>query len=78
MTYQDFQNYSIAMEEGFKSLEDKISQFVALCRRLREDNHQLRQALASSRNENQQLNDKIADARLRLENLAAKIPDEPA
>jgi cell division protein ZapB len=64
------------MEAGLKSLEDKISQFVALCRRLRQDNHQLRQDLAAARNENKQLTEKIGDARLRLENLAAKIPED--
>jgi len=66
------------MEAGFKSLEDKIGQFVALCRRLRADNHQLRQELAQTQNENKQLNEKIVTARLRLETLAAKIPDDPA
>ena len=64
------------MEAELKSLEDKINQFVALCQRLRADNHQLRQQLASAQSENKQLSDKVGDARSRLENLLMQIPEE--
>ena len=64
------------MEAELKSLEEKINQFVALCQRLRADNHQLRQQLASAQSENKQLADKVGDARSRLENLLLQIPEE--
>jgi cell division protein ZapB len=64
------------MDVELKSLEDKIKQFVTLCQRLRSDNHDLRQQLASAQNDNKQLNEKIGDAKTRLESLLAQIPEE--
>ena len=64
------------MDVELKSLEDKINQFVILCQRLRSDNHDLRQQLASAHNDNKQLNEKIGDAKTRLESLLAQIPEE--
>ena len=64
------------MDVELKSLEDKISQFVALCKQLRVDNHQLRQQLASEQNENKQLSEKIVDAKMRLETLLTQMPEE--
>ena len=64
------------MDSELKSLEIKISQFVALCQRLRSDNHELRQQLASAQNDNKQLMEKIGDAKTRLESLLTQIPDE--
>jgi cell division protein ZapB len=64
------------MDAELGSLEDKIKQFIALCQRLRNDNHQLRQQLASAQNENKQLSEKIGDAKHRLETLLAHIPEE--
>jgi cell division protein ZapB len=64
------------MDAELKSLEDKINQFIALCQRLRTDNHQLRQQLASAQNENKQLSEKIGDAKTRLETLLTHIPEE--
>jgi cell division protein ZapB len=64
------------MDSELKSLEDKISQFVALCQRLRADNHELRQQLASAQSDNKQLTEKIGDAKTRLEALLTQIPDE--
>jgi cell division protein ZapB len=64
------------MDVELKSLEDKINQFVMLCQRLRSDNHELRQQLASAHNDNKQLNEKIGDAKTRLESLLAQIPEE--
>lgn len=64
------------MDAELKSLEDKISQFVALCQRLRAENHQLRQQLASVQNENKQLAEKIGAAKTRLETLLTQIPEE--
>lgn len=66
------------MDVELQSLEDKINQFVALCQRLRTDNHQLRQQLASAQNDNKQLAEKIGDAKTRLETLLTQIPEEAA
>jgi len=66
------------MEADLKSLEQKLGQFVELCQRLREDNQQLRQQLASAISDNKQLNEKIGTATNRLENLLQQIPEENA
>jgi cell division protein ZapB len=64
------------MDAQLKSLEDKVNQFVTLCQRLRADNQQLRQQLASAQSENKQLSDKIGAAKTRLETLLSHIPEE--
>jgi cell division protein ZapB len=66
------------METELKSLEQKLNQFVELCQRLRTDNQQLRQELASALSENKQLTDKIGTAGDRLETLLLQIPEEEA
>jgi cell division protein ZapB len=66
------------MEAEFKSLERKLTQFVELCQRLRDDNQQLRQQLASAISDNKQLTDKIGTATNRLESLLNQIPEEDA
>lgn len=66
------------MEAELKSLEQKINQFIELCQRLRIDNQQLRQQLASILNENKQLEEKISNATSRLENLLNQIPEDNA
>lgn len=66
------------MEAELKSLELKINQLVELCQRLRADNQQVRQQLASALNDNKQLNDKIDDAAERLEQLLLHIPQDEA
>jgi len=52
------------MDAEFKSLERKLSQFVELCQRLRDDNKQLA--------------DKIGTATNRLESLLNQLPEEEA
>jgi len=64
------------MDAELRSLEDKVNQVVALCQRLRSDNHALRQQLASAQNDNKQLAEKIGVASTRLESLLTQIPDE--
>jgi cell division protein ZapB len=66
------------METELKSLEQKLNQFVELCQRLRTDNQQLRQELASALSENKQLTEKIGTAGDRLETLLLQIPEEEA
>ncbi len=64
------------MDADLKSLEQKLGQFVELCQRLRADNQQLRQQLASAMSDNKDLNEKIGTATNRLENLLQQIPEE--
>jgi cell division protein ZapB len=78
LTLWNFYNYSAGMEAELDSLEDKLKQFAALCQRLREENHQLRQQLAAAQHGNKQLEAKIADATKRLEDLLVQIPEDAA
>jgi len=66
------------MEAELKSLEQKLHQFVELCQRLRTDNQQLRQELASALNDNRQLTEKIGTASDRLETLLTQLPEDDA
>ena len=74
MTALNFSNYSARMDADLKSLESKIAQFVDLCHRLRADNQQLRQQLASSVNQAKRLEEKVNTATARLETLLAQMP----
>jgi cell division protein ZapB len=66
------------METELKSLEQKLNQVVELCHRLRTDNQELRQQLASALSENKQLAEKIGSASDRLENLLHQLPEDDA
>ena len=68
----------MCVEAEMKSLEQKLGQFVELCQRLRADNLQLRQQLASAMNDNKQLTEKISTASNRLETLLGQIPEDEA
>ena len=77
MTGLIFPNYSVrAMEAELKSLEGKLDQFVELCHKLRADNQQLRQQLASAADQNRRLEEKISTASTRLETLLGQISAE--
>ena len=62
------------METEFNSLEAKVAQFVTLCERLRAENVELRQQLASARSDAKRLNEKIDGAKARLEGLLSRLP----
>ncbi len=64
------------MEAELKALEDRVSQLVQLCQRLRAENLQLRQEMAGVQNDNHQLTEKIGSAKSRLEQLLEQIPEE--
>ena len=64
------------MEAELKSLEGKLNQFVELCHKLRADNQQLRQELASAVDQNRRLEEKINTASSRLESLLGQIAAE--
>lgn len=75
MTFHDFHHYSVLMEAELNALDDKITQLVQLCQKLRKDNSELRQQLASALSENKQLAEKVRLAKARLEALLDQIPD---
>ncbi|MBI2311608.1 MAG: hypothetical protein HYU77_03800 [Betaproteobacteria bacterium] len=62
------------MDAELRTLEEKIRHLAELCQRLRVENNQLRQQLASATNDNKHLSEKINVARARLENLMSHIP----
>jgi cell division protein ZapB len=64
------------VDAELKSLESKLGQFVELCHRLREDNVQLRQQLASAVDQSRRLEEKINTATTRLEMLLSQMPAE--
>lgn len=76
MTVLIFCNYSAWMDTELKSLEGKLGQFVELCQKLRADNQELRQQLASAVNESKRLEEKISTATHRLESLLSQMPEE--
>ena len=66
---------SPAVDAEFNALESKVAQFVGLCDRLRAENHDLRQQLATARNDAKRLNERIEGAKVKLESLIARLPD---
>lgn len=64
------------MDVRLDSLESKITQVLALCRRLGEETRQLRAQVAELEAQRRTLTDKIDTARDRLESLKAKLPRE--
>ena len=64
------------VEQELKSLEAKLGQFVELCHRLRDDNQELRQQLASAVDQSRRLEEKISTATTRLETLLRQMPAE--
>ena len=63
------------VEADLNSLESKVTQFVALCERLRAENITLRQELAAARTDAKRLNEKIDGARSRVEQLLQRLPE---
>jgi cell division protein ZapB len=72
----NFPNYSAWVDAELKSLESKLGQFIELCHRLRDDNVQLRQQLASAMDQSKRLEEKINTATVRLESLLTQMPAE--
>jgi regulator of replication initiation timing len=76
LTRRDFPHYSAAMEADLKALEDKLTQFVEINQKLRDDTQRLRQDLAAALHRNKQLEEKITAASNRLEQILKQIPAE--
>lgn len=66
------------MQTELDALESKLAQLVLLSQRLRAENHQLRQELASALSQSRQSSDQMESARKRLENLLVQLPEDTA
>jgi len=64
------------MEAELNSLDDRIQQLIRVADRLRVENGELRQQLATSLNEGKQLRDRMTAARLRLEGVLTRLPQD--
>jgi cell division protein ZapB len=64
------------MQAQLSTLENKLAQLIQLAQRLREENHQLRQELASALSQSRKCDDKINGARIRLERLLTLLPED--
>ena len=63
------------MKTELNELEGKVQALASLCQRLRHENRELRQQLASTQQENARLNEKVGFAAQRLEALLQSIPE---
>ena len=64
------------MQGELNILENKLAQLVQLTKRMRAENHQLRQDLAEALSHARQSEDKINGAKSRLEQILSKLPEE--
>jgi uncharacterized protein (TIGR02449 family) len=63
------------MDAELASLEQKLSQLLDFCQRLRRENHALRQRLAKEQDRNKLLAERLEGARTRLSSLIERIPE---
>ena len=64
------------MDAELNALEDRLRQLIRLTERLRDENGQLRQQIASANNDNKLLRDRVSAARARLEGLLGRLPQD--
>lgn len=63
------------MEADLQRFEEKLNHFVTLFQRLRAENTELRQALASKVDESKRLAEKLDQAKTRIEILVQQMPE---
>ena len=63
------------MESEIQHFEEKLAHFVTLFQRLRAENNELRQTVATKSDEVKRLAEKLDQAKTRLETLLAQIPE---
>lgn len=63
------------MEQDFQRFEDRLNHFVTLFHRLRSENTELRQNIASKSDEVKRLSEKLDQAKIRIEALIAQLPE---
>ena len=75
MTEQRFFRYIQFMETDILRFEEKLNNFVTLFQRLRAENNELRQTVASRADEVKRMAEKLDQAKTRIEALLAQIPE---
>jgi cell division protein ZapB len=75
LTRRAFFRYIALMEADILRVEEKLAHFVTLFQRLREENNDLRQTIASKSDEAKRLSEKLDQAKTRIEALVAQMPD---
>ena len=75
MTYQGFFAKFQRMEQEFQRFEDRLNHFVTLFHRLRSENTELRQSIATKTDEAKRLAEKLDQAKTRIEALIAQLPE---
>jgi cell division protein ZapB len=63
------------MEQDFQRFEDRLNHFVTLFHRLRSENTELRQNVATKSDEVKRLSEKLDQAKTRIEALIAQMPE---
>ena len=63
------------MEQDFQRFEDRLNHFVTLFHRLRSENTELRQNVATKSDEVKRLAEKLDQAKTRIEALIAQLPE---
>lgn len=63
------------MEPEIQRFEDKLNHFVTLFARLRAENNELRQTVASKADDVKRLGEKLDQAKTRIEALIAQLPE---
>jgi len=66
------------MQSELDALEQKLTQLVQLAQRLRAENLQLRQHVATALNDQRKSQDKLAQAAQRIEKILEHLPAESA
>ncbi|BCK88648.1 hypothetical protein MIZ01_2453 [Sideroxyarcus emersonii] len=64
------------MDSELDALDQKLAQLVQLTQRLRAENMQLRQEIASALSQQRKSQDKVSEAAQRLEKLLAQLPED--
>jgi uncharacterized protein (TIGR02449 family) len=64
------------MDADLKSLEEKLTQLIAQCHSLRNENSALRQELAQTQSDSKKLRDNMALVSTRLEAVIDRLPEE--
>ena len=63
------------MEADLKALESKLVQLIAVCQRLKSENHNLRQELALSQSDARSLKETMSQAEGRLQAIIEQLPE---
>ncbi len=78
LTLLTFFRYILFMEADISRFEEKLNNFVTLFHRLRAENSELRQTIATKSDEVKRLSEKLDQTKTRVEALIAQLPEAEA